>query len=196
MRNRLLLGLLCCLTPQGVRAQNIPPMIGDHVGKPKIKYPNPLERAGQTQSGYDAAQQRSSALVEREVTAFLEGWASQFGKKDLNALGACYLQGAELRVYWESQEFAGWEPFKSELEERLSSPEGFQLELKQPQTRVFGRFAWVTGRYVSQRWLDGRPTHQEGRLTLILEKRRTLWTILHQHGSAIPAAEPVTLSTK
>lgn len=186
--------------PAHLAAQNIPPMIGDHVGKPKLKIPNPLgsaqtkgsQRSQNSQSGQTAA----SAAGEREVQGFLENWSSSLLKKDAEALSVCYVQTEALRVYWESQAFSGWEPFKAEMQRRLASPEGFLIELKEPQTSVFGRFAWVTARYVRQTWTDATPRSQEGLITLVLEKRRSAWVILHQHASITTAASPVNLSTK
>jgi ketosteroid isomerase-like protein len=194
------LGVLFAAQPARLAAQNIPPMIGDHVGKPKIRIPNPLESAqtkgSQTSQSSQSGQTAGSAAGEREVSGFLENWHATLSKKDVEALSACYLQSDALRVYWESQEFSGWEPFKAEIQRRFSSPEGFQIELKEPQTSVFGRFAWVTARYVQQTWTEGTPRSQEGHITLVLEKRRSAWVILHQHASIITTASPVRLSTK
>ena len=186
--------------PARLPAQNIPPMIGDHVGKPKIRIPNPLEstqtKGSQTSQSSQSGQTAASAAGEREVNGFLENWRSTLAKKDVEALSACYLQTEALRVYWESQEFSGWEPFKAEMQRRFTSPEGFQIELKEPQTSVFGRFAWVTARYVRQTWTARSPRSEEGLITLVLEKRRSAWVILHQHASITTAASPVNLSTK
>ena len=192
--------VLFAAQPARLAAQNIPPMIGDHVGKPKLRIPNPL---GSTQTGGSQTSQSSqsgqtaaSAAGEREVHSFLENWHSALSKKDVEALSSSYLQSEALRVYWESQEFSGWEPFKAEMQRRFASPEGFQIELKEPQMSVFGRFAWVTARYVRQTWTDATPRSQEGLITLVLEKRRSAWVILHQHASITTAASPMNLSTK
>src|SRR4030095_16426730 len=148
--------ILFVAQPARLQAQNIPPMIGDRVGKPKLRIPNPLESTqpggSQTSQSSQSGQTPASGVGEREVHSFLENWRSAFSKKDVEALSSSYLQSDALRVYWESQEFSGWEPFKAELQRRLTSPEGFQIELKEPQTSVFGRFAWVTARYVQQKW--------------------------------------------
>lgn len=193
--------LLAALSP-ALLAQNIPPMIGDHVGKPKLKIPNPLEGASRGNStstasqGSQSGQAGVSALGEREVQLFLEDWRSSLIKKDLEAVSRCYLQTDALRVYWESQEFSGWEPFRAEMGRRFASPESVQLELKEPHTSVFGRFAWVTARYSRQSWEDSTPKSQEGLITLVLEKRRSAWVILHQHASALAAHSPQTLSSR
>jgi len=194
--------LMVLLAAQPVRlaAQNIPPMIGDHVGKPKIRIPNPLEstqtKGSQASQSSQSGQTAGSGAGEREVNSFLENWRSTLAKKDVEALSACYLQTEALRVYWESKEFSGWEPFKAEMQRRLTSPEGFQIELKEPHTSVFGRFAWVTARYMQQTWTEGSPRSEEGLVTLVLEKRRSAWVILHQYASITTAASPVNLSTK
>ena len=192
--------ILFSAQPARLPAQNIPPMIGDHVGKPKLRIPNPLGSAqtggSQTSQSSQSGQTAASAVGEREIHGFLENWRSSLSKKDVEALSYCYLQTEALRVYWESQEFSGWEPFKAEVQRRFASPEGFQLELKEPQTSVFGRFAWVTAHYARQTWADATPKSQEGFITLVLEKRRSAWVILHQHASIAAAASPMNLSTK
>jgi ketosteroid isomerase-like protein len=192
--------VLLVAQPALLPAQNIPPMIGDHVGKPKFKIPNPLEstQKGNSQSSQTSQSGQTAASVtgEREVHGFLEDWRSSLSKKDLQALSYCYLQTEALRVDWESQEFSGWEPFKAEMQRRFASPEGFQLELMEPQTNVFGRFAWVTAHYSRQTWTDATPKSQQGFITLVLEKRRSAWVILHQHTSIAAASSPLNLSTK
>ena len=192
--------VLLASQPANLAAQNIPPMIGDQVGKPKLRIPNPLEstqtRGSQTSQSSQSGQTPSSVVGEREVHSFLENWHSSLSKKDMEALSSCYLQSDSLRVYWESQEFSGWKPFKAEMQRRFALQEAFQIELKEPQTSVFGRFAWVTARYVRQTWTDATPRSQEGLITLVLEKRRSAWVILHQHASITTAASPVNLSTK
>ncbi|MGH9427709.1 MAG: nuclear transport factor 2 family protein [Terriglobia bacterium] len=192
--------ILFAAQPARLPAQNIPPMIGDHVGKPKLRIPNPLESAqkggSQTSQSSQSGQSVASAAGEREIHGFLENWRSSLSKKDVEALSYCYLQTEALRVYWESQEFSGWEPFKAEMQRRFASPEGVHLELKEPQTSVFGRFAWVTARYLRQTWTEATPKSQEGLITLVLEKRRSAWVILHQHASIASAASPMNLSTK
>jgi len=192
--------ILFAAQPAPLPAQNIPPMIGDHVGKPKLRIPNPLESAqtgrSQTSQSSQSGQTAPSAAGEREIHTFLENWRSSFSKKDMDALSYCYLQTEALRVYWESQEFIGWVSFKAEMQRRFTSPEGLQLELREPQTSVFGRFAWVTARYLRQAWTDATPKSQEGLMTLVLEKRRSVWVILHQHASIAATASPLNLSTK
>lgn len=192
--------VLVAAPPARLSAQNIPPMIGDHVGKPKLRIPNPLGSTqtggSQTSQSSQSGQSTASAVGEREVHSFLENWHSALSKKDVGALSSSYLQSEALRVYWESQEFSGWEPFKAEMQHRFASAEGFQIELKEPQISVFGRFAWVTARYLRQTWTDATPRSQEGLITLVLEKRRSVWLILHQHASITATASPMNLSTK
>ena len=87
------LAALCMLLatePARLAAQNIPPMIGDHVGKPKLRIPNPL---GSTQTGGSQTSQSSqsgqtaaSVVGEREIHSFLENWHSSLSKKDVEAL--------------------------------------------------------------------------------------------------------------
>jgi ketosteroid isomerase-like protein len=192
--------MLLAAQPARMSAQNIPPMIGDHVGKPKLRIPNPLGSAqkdgSRTSQSSGSGQTGASAAAESEVLGLLESWRSSLTKKDVEALSNCYLQTEALHIYWESQEFAGWEPFKAEMQRHFASPESLQLELKEPQIKIFGRFAWVAAHYLRQTWTGPTPSSQEGLMTLVLEKRRSAWIILHQHASMAANAPPSTFSTK
>jgi ketosteroid isomerase-like protein len=176
--------VLLAAQPARLPAQNIPPMIGDHVGKPKLRIPNPLESAqkgsSQTSQSSQSGQNTASALGEREIHGFLENWRSSLAKKDMEALSYCYLQTETLRVYWESQEFSGWEPFKAEMQRRFASPEASNSEVKESQTSAFGRFAWVTAHCVWQT-LDRRCRRSRKVYDACAGKRRSAWLILHQH---------------
>ncbi len=94
--------LIVLLAAQPVRlaAQNIPPMIGDRVGKPKLRIPNPLESTqtggSQTSQSSQSGQTPASVVGEREVHSFLENWRSALSKKDVEALSSSYLQSEAL----------------------------------------------------------------------------------------------------
>jgi ketosteroid isomerase-like protein len=194
-RCQILLCSFLVVNGMPITAQNIPPMIGTQVGRPKISVPNVMGQA-QTEKGYEAAQRAATANAEKELLGVLTNWQSQFSKKDLESLASFYLQSPELLVYWNGREFSGWESVRPELERQLATPEGFQLELKNPRIQVLGRFAWVTSGYERNYWAEGHPTKQEGNLTLILERRRTAWIILHQHASAISGTNSMTISSQ
>src|SRR5262245_19799388 len=90
------LSILLASQTEWLLAQNIPPMIGDHVGKPKLRIPNPLEGAqksgSQTSESSQSGQSVASPAGEREIQGFLENWRSVLSKKDAETLSRCYLQ--------------------------------------------------------------------------------------------------------
>src|SRR5262245_49173523 len=62
--------VLLATRPLHLVAQNIPPMIGDHVGKPKLRIPNPLENSqgnNQTSQSSQSGQTAASPGGEREI---------------------------------------------------------------------------------------------------------------------------------
>src|SRR5207344_2574031 len=68
--------VLVAAQPARLAAQNIPPMIGDHVGKPKVRIPNPLGSAqtggSQSSQSSQSGQTAASPVGEREIHSFLE----------------------------------------------------------------------------------------------------------------------------
>ncbi len=199
-----LAGLLLLSSVAALRAQNIPPLVGGP-GKPGWKFPNPLEKtepgrgkdsSRQPSSRQTTDSQNSATTGERDILRVLESWRSGFARKDLTALGSLYSQTEDLRVYWEGREFSGWRALKGKLERVLASPEGLQMELRDPEVHSFGRFAWILARYESRHWVGGAPRQREGHLTLLLEQRRTFWTIVHQHASATLGTVDLNLTSQ
>jgi ketosteroid isomerase-like protein len=118
-----------------------------------------------------------------EVRNFLTAYTDSLGNRDLEKIGASYLQGPTLVVYWQSQELHGWEAVQTQWEKVLQKPQGFKLKLSDIDIHVFGRFAWATANYQREILEEGKPISQEGHITYILEKKRANWYILHEHAT-------------
>jgi ketosteroid isomerase-like protein len=171
-----LLGSVC-----DVRSQNIPPLIGDKVGKPKIAIPNPLDRQGQQREGSN--QSYSTSAQDAEIHSFLDSFVKSLADRDLEKIGACYSQQPGLVVYWNSQEFQGWEAVQTHWQKALDEMGGAKWTLSDSDVHVFGRFAWVTAKYHRESLEQGKPLRQDNHVTFVLEKRRAQWLILHEHVS-------------
>jgi ketosteroid isomerase-like protein len=177
----LVIGIGLVGGPNSMFCQNIPPMIGDQVGKPKIVVPNPLSQAGQQRDG--TSQTYSTSAQDAEIHSFLDGFAQGLADRDLEKIGACYSQQPGLVVYWYSLELRGWEAVQARWQKTLSEMGSLKLTLNDPDIHVFGRFAWVTAKYHKQGLQGGNVPEQDGHVTLVLEKKRAQWLILHEHVS-------------
>ena len=177
-----MLVLLCLIDCLGeVYGQNIPPLIGDQVGKPKITIPNPLGQQGRQRDA--SGQSYSTSPQDAEIHEFLNGFVKNVADKDLEKLGARYSQEPAPVVYWDSREFRGWEAIQAEWEKLLGRAGGMKLTFKDLDIHVFGRFAWVTSTYLLENLEGGKPHELDGHLTFVLEKKRAQWLILHEHVS-------------
>ncbi len=173
----VILGLIGCL--RQAYAQNIPPLIGDQVGKPKITIPNPLGQQGRQKEA--SGQNYSLSPQDVEIHDFLNGFVKNVADKDLEKLGSRYSQDPAPVVYWDSREFRGWESIQIEWEKLLGQAGGMKLTFKDLDIHVFGRFAWVTSRYLLEGLEGGNPRELDGHVTFVLEKKRAQWLILHEH---------------
>ena len=171
-----LLGCLC-----NGYSQNIPPLIGDQVGKPKISIPNPLGQQGQRSDA--SSQSYSTSPQNAEIHDFLDAFVKNVAEKDLEKIGACYSQQPAPVVYWDSLEFRGWEAIQTQWQKILSDKGKIKLALNDLDIHVFGRFAWITARYQRESLEDEKRQGYEGHITFILEKKRAQWLILHEHVS-------------
>ena len=164
-----------------VRSQNIPPLIGDKVGKPKIIIPNPLGQQGQQRAGSN--QSYSTSAQDAEIHGFLDSFVKSLADRDLEKIGACYSQQPGLVVYWNSQELQGWEAVQTHWQKALGELGGAKWTLSDAEIHVFGRFAWVTAKYHRECPEQAKSPGEDGRVTFVLEKKRSQWLILHEHVS-------------
>jgi ketosteroid isomerase-like protein len=172
--------------PESVHGQNIPPLIGDQVGKPKITIPNPLNKQGQQKGGSNPSY--SPSAQDTEIQSFLDTFVKSLAERDLAGIGACYSQQPELIVYWNSRELRGWELVQAHWQKVLGEIGAVKLTLNDPDIHVFGRFAWVTARYHREDMQGGKTCGEDGHVTFVLEKKRTQWLILHEHVSQAPGS--------
>jgi ketosteroid isomerase-like protein len=182
--------VICSLLGHHCKAysQNIPPLIGDQIGKPKITIPNPL---GQQAHQRDASSQSySTSPQDAEIHDFLNGFVKSVADRNLEKLGACYSQQPTPVVYWDALELRGWEAIQTEWEKLLGQTGGVKLTLKDLDIHAFGRFAWVTATYLRERIDAGSPHELDGHVTFVLEKKRAQWWILHEHVSQVSGSAP------
>lgn len=182
MRIRIALSLLAGWTfSLPLLGQNIPVMVWDQVEKPKVKVPNPMDRAGQ--SSHTSISNQYTGQPDAELRANVDNVVAGFSERNLAKALRSYWQGPELVVFWGSKELRGGDAFAKYLQSLWASFENPQLTLDPPSIRVFGRFAWLTAVY---RWEAATGTDRVIRLghtTWILEKRYNQWMIIHQHFS-------------
>ena len=85
--------VLLAAQPVCLVAQNIPPMIGDHVGKPKLRIPNPLENSqgnNQTSQSSQSGQMAVSPGGEREIHGgHYYSNAGRLGSSSRSVVGKC-----------------------------------------------------------------------------------------------------------
>ncbi len=172
--------------PQALRGQNIPPFIVDHIKRPKVRFPNPMNQAAQQgqQKGKQPSQSYGTRSQEMEIENFFAEYLAGFASNDLNKVASCYSQEPDLAVFWESRELKGWENIRPELEKLIESEASDQVPLQDLEAHIFGRFAWATGKYGIEPAAGGEPPKPDGCVTFVLEKRRSYWYIVHEHRSA------------
>jgi hypothetical protein len=136
----------------------------------KDRIPNPLELLKRAAPEFVWRRIRQAAVPRqpRGCARLLENWRSSLAKKDVDALGYCYLQAEALRVYWESQ-ITGWNPSKLKCSGALL--------LRRIPTRAEGAtnqslwpFCLGDGSLLAADLDRGDAEKPEGLLTLVLER--------------------------
>ena len=161
--------------------QHVPPIIWDHVEKPNIAVPNPMDRVSQRSKA--SIVDSTIGQPESEVRLVIENVTSGFSEKDLPKTLQSYWQGPELLVFWDSDEYHGGEAFSKGLQSLMDTFQDLKLTMEKVGIRPFGRFVWLTATYHLEGTTGTGRATRSGRTTWILEKRYNQWKIVHQHFS-------------
>ena len=184
MNTKQLLAVFSLLASIGyspLLGQHVPPIIWDHVEKPNIAVPNPMDRVGQRSKVSTA--DSTIGQPESEVRLVIENVTSGLGEKNLSKTLQSYWQGPELLVFWDTDEYRGGEAFSKGLQSLMDSYHDLRLTMDKVGIRPFGRLVWLTATYQLEGTTGaGLETHS-GHTTWILEKRYNQWKIVHQHFS-------------
>ena len=85
----------------------------------------------------------------------------------------------------------GWANFARAYRAQRARMEGPpRLERSNTYTIVRGNVAWVVYQWAFNAVVDGKPTSARGHTTLVLEKRKDRWVIVHNHTSLVPEPTP------
>jgi ketosteroid isomerase-like protein len=189
MRLSDLLCFLCIAAvmahPSRSLAQNIPPLIGTDIKNPGIKIPNPMEQAG-TQRQNDRAQQSPTRAQEMEIGKFIDDLTSAYGRRNRELVVSSYSQDPGLIIYWNGKLLKGANGFSQALQAWLNQVDTLEMELNQTESHILGRFAWVSSQCRVRVFKGGVESELEGTLTWVLERKRSAWTILHEHRTLLP----------
>ena len=85
----------------------------------------------------------------------------------------------------------GWANFARAYQAQRARMEGPpRLERSNTYTIVRGNVAWAVYQWAFNAVVDGKPTSARGHTTLVLEKRKDRWVIVHNHTSLVPEPTP------
>ena len=85
----------------------------------------------------------------------------------------------------------GWANFARAYRAQRARMEGPpRLERSNTYTIVRGNVAWAVYQWAFNAVVDGKPTSARGHTTLVLEKRKDRWVIVHNHTSLVPEPTP------
>ena len=86
----------------------------------------------------------------------------------------------------------GWTNYAQAYLRQRERVEQVRLERVNSALILRGNFAWVTYQWEYSALLQGQAVGYRGHTTLVLEKRKDRWMVVHNHTSTVGAAEPAT----
>ncbi len=142
----------------------------------------------QSTSGSAEVQARlpDELAIDTAISEMLAAW--QIGNVEL--LHKCYADDVTVvSGAWEPP-LMGWANFLRAYQNQRQRMQGGRLDRSNTYINVRGNFAWVVYQWEFAAVVDGKPSSARGHTTLILEKRKDRWLIVHNHTSLVPEATP------
>ncbi len=142
----------------------------------------------QSTSGSAEAQARlpDELAIDTAISEMLAAW--QIGNVEMlhkyYADDVTVVSGA-----WEPP-LMGWANFLRAYQNQRQRMQSGRLDRSNTYINVRGNLAWVVYQWEFAAVVDGKPTSARGHTTLILEKRKDRWLIVHNHTSLVPEMKP------
>jgi len=133
---------------------------------------------------------RADAKTEDEIKAVVRDWFEAYSA--CNAAGVMSLMAPDQDITFigtgAAEKRCGPEECRAGLEQDFARAESVDLDLSWLSVGTAGDAAWAAGDWSCHATAGGETRHLEGRFSVVAEKRRGRWYVVHCHLS-LPAAE-------
>lgn len=139
-----------------------------------------------------APQTPAAAAANDPVAAVLMRNAQGFESGDLAMLDTLWANDDSVTVFESGYANYGWADYRDHhLKPEIDEMKNVKYQLTDIKTRVSGNTAWATFKYALSADVNERHVDAAGLGTAVLEKRGSVWKIVHWHTSAPrrPAAQ-------
>lgn len=145
-------------------------------------------RAQGIPQGPGAVRGPEDAIIDYQLSEMLAGW--QIG--DVELLRKSYGENVTVVSGVYEAPVVGRENFLAAYKQQRARMEKVQVERENTIIAVRGNVAWAAYQWKLTAMVDGRGAGFRGHTTLVLEKGRERWVIVHNHTSLVnePAAAP------
>jgi ketosteroid isomerase-like protein len=120
--------------------------------------------------------------VDLAISEMLAGW--QIG--DLQLLRKHYADDVVVVSGAYEPPLIGWENYQKAYQLQRQRMESVRLDRWNTVLRVKDDVAWAAYQWEFHAVVDQQPVFYRGHTTLILEKRKDVWQIVHNHTSVVP----------
>ncbi len=124
--------------------------------------------------------------ADQEIRSTILKTAENWSTLNPDSNDSYYDQGSQA-VYFDvaPMRYAGWTSYKEGFKKAFAGFRDFKLTLNNDlAVHHVGKFGWATTTWKADGHLqDGKEVHLEGRATLVLEKKKGKWIVLHEHYS-------------
>ncbi|MCL6567034.1 MAG: nuclear transport factor 2 family protein [Acidobacteriia bacterium] len=125
--------------------------------------------------------------VDLAISEMLAGW--QIGDQQL--LRKYYADDVTVVSGAYEPPLLGWENYWKAYQAQRQRMQSVRLDRRNTVLRIKGDLAWATYQWEFQGLVDQQPASSRGHTTLILERQKDGWRIVHNHTSLVvnPAAD-------
>jgi ketosteroid isomerase-like protein len=145
----------------------------------------------QSASGKPIIPMPDEQAIDYMISTMLGAWQLN----DVDKMHNCYADDATFVSGTWSPPVIGWASYVPLYQQQRARTQQVRLERTNTIIKVDGVVAWASYQWDFSGIVDGRPMNAQGQTTLIMEKRKDRWVIVHNHTSVAQTPQPAAPTT-
>jgi ketosteroid isomerase-like protein len=127
---------------------------------------------------------------EQQIDYMLSQMLGAWQLGDIEKLHAAYADDVSMVNGAWAPPVIGWTNYLAIYQQQRASMQRVRLDRSNTYIKVNGNMGWACYQWDFSASADGRDVQSQGQTTVVVEKRKDHWVIVHNHTSLSPGAQP------
>jgi ketosteroid isomerase-like protein len=132
---------------------------------------------------------------EQQIDYMISTMLGAWQLNDVEKMHQCYADEATFVSGIWAPPVIGWANYVPQYQQQRNRTQQVRLDRTNTIIKVDGVVAWASYQWDFSGTVDGQPMNAQGQTTLVMEKRKDRWVIVHNHTSVAQTPQPATTTT-